>query len=83
VSANIYWTPVNHKHINIPTWSPSSYKATLERAFGSFPLILGNNSIPIIAGIAAAQEDKRQGDCFMELVEAIERHGEIMLEVEY
>ncbi len=79
MSANIYWSPVEPTpRTDLATSIPSRWIEMLSSRYGSFPIKIGTESMDWLMGVAAAGYEKEA----LQLVDAIARHGRIMVEME-
>lgn len=78
MSVSLVWQPI--KSTSLHANGQSSTKETLERAFGSFPLELGSESIERLNGLCAGDPTN---PTYNELIIAIERHKRIAVRAEY
>jgi hypothetical protein len=83
MSASMCYRKVEHKNFSMKTvGAPSLFMSFLEEAFGcGFPMRLGSDHLSVIRGLSIGAEGMRQS--FEELMEIIEKHGEIELWPEY
>jgi hypothetical protein len=77
MSANLYWQPVIIKKRYLSTMAPSSYIASLQKAFGQLPVQLGQSDIGILKGMAAVNND------FEELIKILHDFDSITIWAEY
>lgn len=79
MSANIYWRPVNPtKGHELGQYAPSSFIASLNRAFGDLPLLFTEEIEAVkLEGMAAATEDARFRKGYQTLADAIRECGSI------
>lgn len=79
MSASINYLPSKKLH-DLPAGSPSSVVESLEQTFGSLPRTFTEADLPILRGMSFAAPR----ECFWQnIVEAIEKHDEIHVSVEY
>ena len=78
MSANIYWIPTR-KGGEIETSCPSRFIKTIEETFGVFPVKLDESRLILLQAMFTASGDR----CYEQLVELIEKYGEILIEARY
>ena len=81
MSANIYWEAINPNPKSLYVMAPSWFMECLERADMGLPYTFGESDIPTLRGLAATMKDDRNP--FKELIEAIEKNGEVNVWYEY
>lgn len=84
MSANIRYRVVNPEPDGkcLPTWAPSSFINTLERAFGTFPVTLGPRDIRTLVGMVAASGGREQ-ESYQALIDAIGDDNSVAVWAEY
>lgn len=80
MGASFYWKPSKCGK-SLPVNASNSFRSTLEEAFGSPPWKFSHESKPILIGIRAA--DKNEREAIDEIMEAIDTHDSIEVEVSY
>lgn len=79
MSASIVWSVLPKR--TSTREGGSGAREALEAAFGSLPRTLGWEDVAALRGMHAVS--RSETSCYLELVEAIEQHGEIHVAVEY
>lgn len=83
MGANIYFhqmKPVDGQSISCH--APSSFIASMERAFGEFPCVLDSENVPVLKGMAAMSHDGG-GNPYQEIIDAIDKYGTIKVYAEW
>ena len=73
MSANIYWQPAKGKSVDVAT--PSSFMASMQRAFGDPPWNLTHTQWPMLEGMSAVAGGP--DNPYDQLLAAIDRHDTI------
>lgn len=84
MSASIYYRqvkPVSGKLLN--TSAPSSFIDSLEKAFGGREPTLTTTEIPILQGMAILWTGMGGKNPYEQLIEGIQKYGEIEIDVQY
>lgn len=80
MSANYYWSPVG-KAKSLDVASKSDFGSAMQDTFGTFPITLNSTHYPQLTAMAHVI---RQGsNPYAELLDLVERHGEIEVRREY
>jgi hypothetical protein len=83
MSANIYWRPTANRGKSLGVAAPSSFIGIMRRVTSMDPpWTLGVRDLDSLRGAAAAS-DKGIREGFEELIEAIERVGDVTVEVNW
>lgn len=82
MSASIYYQKISKSNKTLPTWAPSNFIDTMERAFGHFPVELDVSHLPTLRGMLAAMRE-READSINMLIEAIGEENRIRVWAEY
>jgi hypothetical protein len=83
MSANLYWEPTQRKKHDINVGAPSSFMDTLGRVFGRRTPTLGMGDIVKLETLRDATEIPEWASVYAELIDAIEKCGEIQISAEY
>ena len=81
MSATIYWEPIKSNPKSLGVGAPSAFIRTMEKAFGSDWRNLDEESIPILVGLAAAQDTDENP--FQELIDLLDQYKSIRVWEEY
>jgi hypothetical protein len=81
MSASIYYQPTKKNRHDVHTGSASAFIEAIERAFGGREAILSDKDIPTLKGMSAMENFSNNP--FNDLIEGIEKFGEIKIIVEY
>jgi hypothetical protein len=76
MSANIYWSPVQNKGVEVPMGTPSEFISALD-----LPRKFDLNHMEFLRGISAGRRDWQEAIAVIQ--EAIVTHGEIQVYAEY
>lgn len=83
MSANIiYRQAILIKGKCLSCYAPSAFITTMEKAFGQFPLVLDENAIPRLEGMAVMCNDAG-GNPYQELIDAINSMDKIEVSAVY
>jgi hypothetical protein len=82
MSANLYWRPAAKRGTCLSVAAPSSFMEVLGRISPGPPWTLDSSDLDRLRGAAAAS-NKGVREGFEELIEAIEKHKSVKVEVEY
>ncbi len=77
MSANVYWKKADESHLSLGVDAPSSFIATMERAFYSHPWRLCASDVPKLEGMAAMFSDHHDDNPYHEMIELIAKFGAI------
>lgn len=80
MGATLRWKPLKPGK-SLPVNAPSSFRDILGEAFGPDPWTLSSKDDQVLRGIYVACKDERKA--LDEIIEAIEKHGEIVIEVSF
>jgi hypothetical protein len=82
MSASIYWEPNENKGVYLPVDAPSSFLMAMGRWLGTDPpWVLGPESALALRGFSAGLGG--EADAISDLMDAIEKHGNIRIWAEY
>lgn len=83
MSANIYWRPVTTARNDLSVSAPSDFIDSMREAFGNLPVKLTDKDIPTLKGMSSVRNIFRNENPYKEIIETIEKVGEIEIWAEW
>jgi hypothetical protein len=84
MSASICYRPVDPKPKTIGAYAPSSFMEAMERAGMQLPCTIGKGAIPVLSGMSATWgKGADSPNPYQNVIDAIEKYGDIELWAEY
>ncbi|MDD5693561.1 MAG: hypothetical protein PHU86_03770 [Patescibacteria group bacterium] len=83
MSANIYWRPDTQARNNFDVGAPSDFIDSIREAFGELPVKLNSKDVPTLKGMASVKSLWRNDNPYKEIIETIEKVGEIEIWAEW